>query len=245
MSLLVSFLLPCDEARRLFLEERLSAAEIAKRLGVPTGLVHHQLSQALLVPEFESSPGPSHKVPTLDASQKAAAEAESGPHLIEAGPGTGKTRTLIARIDWLLNRGVDPSSILVLTFSNKAAEELRERVAVSAPNAAPAIWAGTFHAFGLEVLRKFGHFQELDPHVRLVDPGNALLLLEERLPSLPLKHYLNWSAPIFELRNVLTAIFRAKDELICPDKYREFGEKMLAAAGDDADMLDGLKERWR
>ena len=111
-----------------------------------------------------------HKAPALDASQRTAAEAESGSHLIEAGPGTGKTRTLIARIDWLLNRGVDPSSILVLTFSNKAAEELRERVAVSAPNAAPAIWAGTFHAFGLEVLRKFGHFQDLGPHVRLVDP---------------------------------------------------------------------------
>ena len=232
------FLLPCNKARRLFLEERLSAAEIAKRLGVPIGLVHQQLSQALLVPEFEASSGPPHNAPALDTSQRTAAEAESGPHLIEAGPGTGKTRTLIARIDWLLNRGVDPSSILVLTFSNKAAEELRERVAVSAPNAAPTIWAGTFHAFGLEVLRKFGHFQGLGPHVRLVDPGDALFLLEERLPSLPLKHYLNWSAPIFELRNVLTAISRAKDELICPDKYREFGEKMLAAAEGDADVLE-------
>ena len=232
------FLLPYSEARQLFLEERLSAAEIAKRIGVSIRLVHQQLSQALLVPELGASSGPSHKVLALDVSQRTAAEAESGPHLIEAGPGTGKTRTLIARIDWLLNRGVDPSSILVLTFSNKAAEELRERVAVSAPNAAPAIWAGTFHAFGLEVLRKFGYFQDLDSHVRLVDPGNALLLLEERLPSLPLKHYLNLYEPAFVLRDVLTAISRAKDELICPDKYREFGEKMLAAAGDDADMLE-------
>ena len=95
------------------------------------------------------------KMPGLDASQKAAAEAEAGPHLIEAGPGTGKTQTLIARIEWLLERGVEPTSILVLTFSNKAAEELRERVAASAPDAAPAIWAGTFHAFGLDILRKF------------------------------------------------------------------------------------------
>lgn len=232
------FLLPRSEARRLFLEKRFSAAEIAKCLRVPIGLVHQQLLQALLVSEFELSLGSSHNAPALDASQKTAAEAETGPHLIEAGPGTGKTRTLIARIDWLLSRGVDPSSVLVLTFSNKAAEELRERVAVSAPSAAPAIWAGTFHAFGLEILRKFGHFQDLDPRVRLVDPGNALLLLEKRLPSLPLKHYLNWYEPIFELRDILTAISRAKDELICPDKYQEFGEKMLAVAENDAEKLE-------
>ena len=232
------FLLPCGEARRLFSEERISATEIAKRLGIPIGLVHQQLAQALLVPEIDASPASSNKVPTLDASQKAAAEAEAGPHLIEAGPGTGKTRTLIARIDWLLNRGVDPSSILALTFSNKAAEELRERVAVSAPNAAPAIWAGTFHAFGLEVLRKFGCRLGLDTDVRIADPGDALLLLEERLPSLPLKHYLQLYEPAFALRDILSAISRAKDELIGPDKYREYGEKMLAVAGSDADAVE-------
>ena len=229
------FLLPSSEARRLFSEERLVAAEIAKRLGLPIELVYQQLSQALLIPEFEIATGASYKVPALDTSQQAAAEAENGPHLIEAGPGTGKTRTLIARIEWLLNRGVDPSSILVLTFSNKAAEELRERVAVSSPDAAPAIWAGTFHAFGLEVLRKYGDRLGMDSDVRLADPSDALLLLEERLPSLPLKHYLSLYEPAFVLRDILNAISRAKDELIGPAEYREFGEKMLAAAGNDAD----------
>ena len=232
------FLLPSSEARRLFSEERISAADIAKRLGVQIGLVHQQLAQALLVPEFQVSTTPSHEVPAPDASQKAAAEAESGPHLIEAGPGTGKTGTLIARIGCLLDRGADPSSILVLTFSNKAAEELRERVAASASDAAPAIWAGTFHAFGLEILRKFGDRLGLDPDVRLADPGDALLLLEERLPSLPLKNYLQLYEPAFALRDILGAISRAKDELIVPEKYREFGEKMLAAAGTDADAVE-------
>ena len=236
------FLLPCSEARRLFTEERRSAVEIAKCLGVPIGLVHQQLARALLVPEIEATPMPSYKVPDLDTSQKVAAEAKPGPHLIEAGPGTGKTRTLVARIDWLLDSGTDPASILALTFSNKAAEELRERVAVSAPNAAPAIWAGTFHAFGLEVLRKFGHLQGLDPHVRLADPGDALMLLEERLPSLPLKHYLQLYEPAFALRDILTAISRAKDELIGPAEYREFGKKMLAAAGSDADAREAAEK---
>lgn len=232
------FLLPCGEARRLFSEERLSAAGIAERFGVPLGLVHQQLAQALLVPEIEGSGDAPAKMPALDDSQKTAARAEAGPHLIEAGPGTGKTRTLIARIEWLLERGVNPTSILVLTFSNKAAEELRERVASSAPDAAPAIWAGTFHAFGLEILRKFGDRLGLDPNLRVADPGDALLLLEEELPSLRLKHYLRLNEPAFALRDMLTAISRAKDELIGPEGYRELGEKMLAAAGDDGDEVE-------
>ena len=232
------FLLPCGEARRLFSEEKLSAAGIAERLGVPLGLVHQQLAQALLVPEIECAGQAPVRLPALDNSQKTAAGAEPGPHLIEAGPGTGKTRTLIARINWLLQQGVDPTSILVLTFSNKAAEELRERVAASAPEAAPAIWAGTFHAFGLEILRKFGDRLGLDAHVRVADPGDALLLLEEELPSLPLKHYLQLYEPAFALRDMLAAISRAKDELIDPEGYRELGEKMLARAGDEQDAAE-------
>ena len=232
------FLLPCCEARRLFSEEKLSATGIAERLGVPLGLVHQQLAQALLVPEIEDSEDAPTRMPALDDSQKTAASAKAGPHLIEAGPGTGKTRTLVARIDWLLKQGVAPTSILVLTFSNKAAEELRERVAASAPDAAPAIWAGTLHAFGLEILRKFGDRLGLDPNLRVVDPGDALLLLEEELPSLPLKHYLRLYEPAFALRDMLTAISRAKDELIGPEGYRELGEKMLKAAGDDGNEVE-------
>ena len=232
------FLLPCGEARRLFSGKKLSAADIAERLGIPIGLVYQQLAQALLVPEIEGSENPPVEMPALNASQESAAEAESGPHLIEAGPGTGKTRTLIARIQWLLEQDVDPASILVLTFSNKAAEELRERVAASAPDAAPAIWAGTFHAFGLEILRKFGNQLGLDPLVRVADPSDALLLLEEALPSLPLKHYLQLYEPAFSLREILGAISRAKDELIGPEKYQQFGKNMLASAGSDAEAVE-------
>ncbi len=232
------FLLPCSEARWLFSGKKLSAADIAECMGVPIGLVHQQLAQALLVPEIESFENSAVKIPALDASQEAAAEAEAGPHLIEAGPGTGKTRTLIGRIEWLLERGVDPTSILVLTFSNKAAEELRERVGASAPDAAPAIWAGTFHAFGLEILRKFGDRLGLDALVRVADPGHALLLLEEGLPSLPLKHYLRLYEPAFALRDILAAISRAKDELIGPERYRELGETC-------SPQLEAIRMRWR
>ena len=232
------FLLPRGEARRLFLGKKLSAADIAKRIGAPIGLVHQQLAQAVLLPDINSSGNAPVPRPALDASQKAAAEAEAGPHLIEAGPGTGKTRTLIARIEWLLERGVDPTSILVLTFSNNAAEELRERVAASAPEAAPAMWAGTFHAFGLDILRKFGDRLGLDTPVRVADPADAMLLLEEGLPSLRLQHYLRLYEPAFALRDILAAISRAKDELIGPKRYRALGQLMLAAAGRDTDAVE-------
>lgn len=232
------FLLPGHEARRLFIEERLSAATIAERLGLPRALVEQQLARALLVPEpapeAETEDESGKAAPGLDESQRKAAEAKDGPHLVEAGPGTGKTRTLIARIEWLLKRGTDPASILALTFSNKAAEEMRERVALAAPAAAPAIWAGTFHAFGLELLRKYGHLLNLPPSVQPLDPGDALLLLEEKLPDLPLSHYLLLYEPAFALRDILAAISRAKDELIGPDDYRRLGEAMLESATDDA-----------
>lgn len=228
------FLLPASEARRLFLAERLPATAIAQRLGVPLGMVHQQLALALLVPEVEiAEQNGARTSPPLDDSQRAAAEANEGPRLIEAGPGTGKTRTLTARIVWLLERGADPASILALTFSNKAAEEMRERVAAAAPEAAPAIWAGTFHSFGLELLRKYGHLLGLPADVRVIDPGDALLLLEEMLPSLPLKHYLQLYDPAIALHDILCAISRAKDELIGPEEYRALGEAMLALASDE------------
>jgi ATP-dependent DNA helicase UvrD/PcrA len=224
------FLLPTAEARRLFVEERLLATAIAQQLGVPLGMVHQQLALALLVPDAEINEESVKRIlPPLDDSQRAAAEAEGGPHLIEAGPGTGKTRTLTARIEWLVNQGIEPASILALTFSNKAAEEMRERVAVAAPDAAPAIWAGTFHSFGLELLRKYGQHLGLPPEVRVIDPGDALLLLEEMLPSLPLKHYLQLYEPALALHDILRAISRAKDELITPQEYRAFGDAVLAS----------------
>lgn len=90
----------------------------------------------------------------LDPTQFEAATWNGGPLLVDAGPGTGKTRTLVHRIGHLLQQGASPASILALTFSNKAAEEMRERIAAN-PQAAIEMWAGTFHAFGLELVSKW------------------------------------------------------------------------------------------
>ncbi len=91
----------------------------------------------------------------LDPDQRAAASAIVGGHIVVAGAGTGKTRTLTARIGHLVReRGVDPSTIVGTTFTNKAAREIRERVAVVAGDASGALRLGTFHSLGARILRR-------------------------------------------------------------------------------------------
>ncbi len=237
------FLLPREEARRLFIDAGRSASEIAGDHGVPIGLVHQQLAVALLLPEPLSAEKDAdlEEKPGLDASQKVAAEHEGSPLFVEAGPGTGKTRTLIARVEHLLTKGVPAPSILALTFSNKAAREIRERIAKSAPAAAAELWAGTFHAFGLELLRKFGHLDGIAEPVRLFDQSDGLALLEQELPTLGLDHYLILHEPLLQLRHILGAISRAKDEVFSPAEYTAAATRMRAAARSDEERLKADK----
>lgn len=227
------FLLPTDELKDWFLTEDLGATVIADRVGVPEGMVLHQLTRALLTPDIASE-GVVEAVPDdrpdLDPSQREAAHVERGPLLLKAGPGTGKTRALVGRILYLLEQGVTPSSILALTFSNKAAEEMRSRIARVAPDAASRIWVGTFHAFGLETLRKFGTRLGLPPKPAVVDPVDGLFVLERSLPELGLLHYQNLYEPTTHLADILSAVSRAKDELVGPDEYTALAEQMLAGA---------------
>ena len=147
------FLLPTDLLRIMFLEDCLSASEIAQRTGMPEGMVFHQLAMALFAPDAVAAKEQTPE-PDLDGSQKEAAHAATCPFLVKAGPGTGKTRTLVGRIVHVVGqKGVRPDSILALTYSNKAAEEMRSRVGRVLPEEALKIWMGTFHAFGLEILR--------------------------------------------------------------------------------------------
>jgi len=230
------FLLPCAEARRRFLVLGQTAPDIARELTVPLGLVHQQLAVALLLPEApasEKSFAAMAERPGLDDSQRRAAEHLGAPLLVEAGPGTGKTRTLIARIEFLIGRGVPPASILALTYSNKAAREIRERVALSLPAAASEIWAGTFHAFGLELLRKYGDLVGIAQPVKLLDQADILAMLEEYLPELGLDHYLRLHDPLSDLRFVMGSISRAKDEVKSPDEYAAAAKRMPTSTEED------------
>ena len=92
----------------------------------------------------------------LNEQQFAAVTAPPGPQLIIAGAGSGKTRTLTYRVAYLLENGVDPRNILLLTFTNKAARQMLDRVAGLMPVDASGIWGGTFHSIGNRMLRRHG-----------------------------------------------------------------------------------------
>lgn len=246
-------LLPTDLLRRWFVEDGLNAPHIATRVGVPLGVVYHQLTYAVLVGDLPravslraqaiGSPAPvltrdgeGLVVDSLDVSQREAACVAHGPVLVEAGPGTGKTRTLVGRVLHLLDNGVDPRNVLSLTFSNKAAEEMRERVACVAPDAAALIWMGTFHAFGLDLLRKYGTRIGLSTDPAVLDPTDAMFLLERELPALALNHYQYLPEPTRDVEHILAAISRAKDELATPNDYQRTAQAMRDAARTDGEI---------
>src|ERR1051326_1884147 len=90
----------------------------------------------------------------LNAQQQAAVTAPPGPSLVLAGAGAGKTRTLIYRVAYLLEQGIPADRILLLTFTNKAAKEMRRRVADLLGGDLSALWGGTFHSVGNRILRR-------------------------------------------------------------------------------------------
>ncbi|MDA7877560.1 UvrD-helicase domain-containing protein [Akkermansiaceae bacterium] len=100
----------------------------------------------------------------LNPQQYAAVRSPPGPALVIAGAGSGKTRTLTYRVAYLLDQDVDPRSLLLLTFTNKAAREMMERVKELIPRDLSEMWSGTFHSIGNRMLRR---------HARLPIPPRA------------------------------------------------------------------------
>lgn len=237
-------LLPRSFARELHVEEDLGAEAIAHELVLPKDLVRQQLLDALLLPRM---PAPASDVPISpiasapDLSQDAAAAHRGSAFLLQAGPGTGKTRTLVKRVAGFLEGQVDPASILVLTFSNRAAGELAERITALAPEAVPRIWIGTFHAFGLDLIRRYHGALELPADPILFDRSDAIEVLEEILPTLSLVHYRNLWDPAMVLKEIVSAISRAKDELVGPARYRELAERMRETASTPEAKVAGEK----
>ena len=242
-------LLPGPLARRLFLDEGLPAEAIADRLELPAGMVQMQLADALLLPPLtdfaEAAPTAASAEVTLDESQLAAAHLPCGPLLLGAGPGTGKTKTLVGRCRFLAqDRGVPPEQILALTFSRKAAGEMRERLlaaGVGTRTAGP--WVGTFHAFGLDLLRRFGDRLGLIGEIKLLARIDAVTLLENHLAELGLDALDNLYDPAMHLGGILGQIGRAKDELCPPDAYARLCAEMGTCAEADAAKLAARTDR--
>ena len=103
----------------------------------------------------------------LTPAQREAVTHYEGPLLILAGPGSGKTRVITRRVVWLLQQGVRPSNILAITFTNKAAGEMRQRIDALVPGS--RVWISTFHSFGAKLLRQYGERLGLDRNFTIYD----------------------------------------------------------------------------
>jgi DNA helicase-2/ATP-dependent DNA helicase PcrA len=228
------FLFPRHLARKMHVDQAMSAAAIAAKTGLPVPLVRQQIFDALLLPKIEQSAGKPKPVFTEDPAQEDAARHRGAPYLLRAGPGTGKTRTLVRRVETLIADHVDPPSMLALTFSNRTAGELSERLSKAVGEDAAQMWVGTFHGFGLDLVRRFHEKLNLPPDPTLFDRSDAISVLEQILPTLPIRHYRNLWDPVVVLREILQAISRAKDEVVTPPDYLRLA-KAMAANADPSD----------
>jgi DNA helicase-2/ATP-dependent DNA helicase PcrA len=227
------FLLPRSKLRHRYNGGKFDADSISAELGLPIDLVMQQLADALLLPIERNEVAEARVEEEPDESQREAIQAGDEPRLVRAGPGTGKTRTLVGRVAYLIKRGEAPSSVVALTYSNLSAQDLGSRIRSAIGEQATAVWSGTFHAFGLELLRKHGHALGFQGEPKLLDRTDCLMLLEELLPKLELNHYLDLHEPMLKLRSILGAIGRAKDELASPDDYLNCAQAMSENATDE------------
>ncbi|HET6946525.1 MAG TPA: UvrD-helicase domain-containing protein, partial [bacterium] len=170
----------------------------------------------------------------LNDQQRAAVTYETGPLLIVAGAGTGKTAVITRRIAWLIAaKRAKPSEILALTFTDKAAAEMEERVDVLVPYGYTDVWVSTFHAFGDRVLRDHALVLGLAPDFRILTKAEQVIFFRERLFEFPLDYYRPLGDPTRYVEAMLALISRAKDEDITPDEYVAFADRVVGAAEAD------------
>lgn len=150
----------------------------------------------------------------LNDKQREAVEFGDGPLLILAGAGSGKTRVLTHRIAYLIEkRGIFPGNILAITFTNKAADEMKERVSNLLENNVDDIWMGTFHSVCVRILRRDIDKIGYDRSFSIYDRDDQVTLMKECIKEL------NVNKDIYKERAVLAKISDLKDKMIDPDTY--------------------------
>lgn len=209
-----------------------SIEEMCKVYHVSKHSIFAQLLNTVLQPAMDFTQIPETEKPfhwkSLDESQIVAACADSTPVVVDAGPGTGKTRTLIGRIQWLLEQGEAPESIIALTFSNKATDEVRSRLQVALPDQAHQVTISTFHAFGMELIRRYGHLANIDQDFKVLDSVDTETLIIENLDQLQIDHFADIYNPGRYISrsgfggSILDFIARLKESLITYEKFSEY-----------------------
>lgn len=147
----------------------------------------------------------------LTPPQREAVTHAEGPLLILAGAGSGKTRVITRRVAHLLQQGVKPYQILAITFTNKAAGEMRQRVEALVPGV--RLWMGTFHAFGARMLRQYGDRLDLARNFTIYDVDDRRRLIKLALDAV------NVDSTRFPADRIESAISKAKNQLLTPEKY--------------------------
>jgi DNA helicase II / ATP-dependent DNA helicase PcrA len=192
---------------------------------------------------------------SLNPPQRQAVTHEKGPLLIFAGAGSGKTRVLTMRIANLIQAGVaEPERILALTFTNKAAREMRGRLAVELGGPKPGMWIGTFHAIAARMLRPHVELLGYRPGFAIFDEDDSKSILKRALADLELDPRKNTLPPLVE------AISKAKSELLRPadvtgkaakdrvlrivyERYQELSRESNGMDFDD--LILNLVHLWR
>ena len=175
---------------------------------------------------------------SLNPEQLGAVTTTEGPVLVIAGPGSGKTRVLTARIAHLLDKGVDPSSILALTFTNKAAREMKERIAKVAGPKAGQVWAGTFHSLFSRILRIEAEHIGFPKDFTIYDTEDSKSLVAAivREWSLDKEAY-----PANAIRNRISA---AKSALVTPKLYEQDQESITRDAANRMPFFSRIYQEY-
>lgn len=167
---------------------------------------------------------------TLNTEQREAVFHTEGPVLILAGAGSGKTRVLTHRIAYLIEeKGVNPWNIMAITFTNKAAGEMRERVDKIVGFGAESIWVSTFHSSCVRMLRRFIDRLGYDTNFTIYDADDQKTLMKDICKRLDI------DTKIYKEKAILAVISSAKDELISPEEYEiqnmaDFSKKKVILA---------------
>lgn len=151
----------------------------------------------------------------LNSEQKAAVSCVDGPVLIVAGAGSGKTRVLTSRIAYILAKGCDPARVLALTFTKKAASEMKERIALMVgERRARRLYMGTFHSVFIRFLREFAEPLGYPSAFTIYDTGDSISAIKTCLKELQLDE------KVYKPKDVLSRISMAKNNLVTPAAYR-------------------------
>jgi len=149
----------------------------------------------------------------LNEAQRAAVQETEGPVMVIAGAGSGKTRTLTYRVAYLIEKGIDPFNILALTFTNKAAREMKDRIIVLAGTEAQNVWMGTFHSIFARVLRIEGHRLGYPSNYTIYDTDDTKRVIKNLIKEN------NLDEKIYQPGFILHRISAAKTSLISAEEY--------------------------